>query len=116
MHDWPLERIEAEIWALLEEGHSFVCEPTSEGWVVRVEDSAEAVIWEGGHIDHRLALFEAYGYLRWQKHTPTGAWASARPRPTIAEVVQRASEQIGDPEDLDPAEVALVYGRGNKGD
>lgn len=115
MHTWSDDRIEAEIEHLLEDfptklvfhigGETY--------WDVWFEQEADPkILWRGGHLDRRLALFEAYGYLWLQMNkAPTGVWAPPANRPTVREVSQHVAERYSDPEDLDPKEVASVYGR-----
>src|SRR5690606_24684793 len=109
---WTEAEIEHEICRQLPPSAAFVCQRTGSGWDVRIELAGEPdSLFE--HVDKRMALYAAYGHLwlRRQRPTPQGSqWDASVPRPTVASVNQYVQTTFADPEDLDPAQVASVYG------
>lgn len=123
MQQWSEDRLKAEIQALLPDDLilSYTWVEADRYWKVeylRVSEGAEegegTPIWTSGHFDRHQALFDAFGYLWSQKNQPSVVWQGPSQRPTIASVTQHISEKYADPEDLDPEEIASVYGRSTK--
>ena len=109
---WSDAQLEAEISDHIPEDAEFVCEWLNDVWSARVERQGEAV-HAATHLDRRMALYEVYGVL-WLSLQPVATrptpWDPTLPRPTVASVSQYIRSQLADPEDLDPVEVAAVYG------
>lgn len=108
---WSDSQIEGEI-ARSVGALDFVCEWVGAAWVARIEAPAGEVVYQGESVDRRLALLNVYGYL-WLKEQPPvvqgSVWDPTTARPGQAPVPKPA-QSIPDPEDLDPDEVAAVYG------
>lgn len=113
---WSDGQIEVEIASSVG-SLDFVCEWVGSAWVARIEvpgsESVEPkVVYQGESVDRRLALLNVYGYL-WLKEQPAVAqgsmWDPTGRRPGQAPVRKR-EQDIRDPEDLDPEQVAAVYG------
>lgn len=117
IYTWSDSQIEGEIATTLPEGVELVCSWKDGLWSVRgelVEGGEVSVLWAHEHLDRRMALLNTYAAL-WLKDKPPvpedSPWSTERPRPTrqsVAQYVRR--RQVSDPEDLDPSEVASVYG------
>jgi len=113
---WTDAQVEAAIVAVLPQGKEFACEWQDGLWVARVEsqhDGAVTGVHEAVHIDRRMALYEVYAVL-WLERQPRPSgpnmWDPNVPRPTRASVSQFIQSRQSDPEDLNPVEVAAVYG------
>lgn len=113
---WSESQIEIEIVSSLND-LEFVCEWEGSGWSARIETPvAEGerthVIYTAANADRRLALLDVYGYL-WLKEQPApikgSPWDPEQARPSKAPV-PKASQSVADPEDLDPDQIAAVYG------
>lgn len=115
---WSEDRIESEVLENLPADLKFVCKLLEESrcWEVSFERPNGEVDWSSGNVDRRLALFEAYGEL-WARNRkpPVGVW-TPHGRPTKVSVQQHISQRYGDPADLDPEEIASVYGVKKTGD
>lgn len=59
-----------------------------------------------------MALYALYGQLWLKSHrSPSGTqWDPGALRPSVASVTRYVQENLPDPEDLDPSQVAAVYG------
>lgn len=69
------------------------------------------IVWVVEDFDKRSVLFRALEKLLPQPELPPGdPWSPSKPRPTQASVSQFVAEKYADPEDVDPDEVASVYG------
>lgn len=112
LHTWTEERLEAEIQELLPVGQMLSCQLSVENrcWEVAFRDPEGLVVWSATNIDRRLALFDAYGVLWASKREHTAGVWSVHARPTKASVQQHVAQRYRDPEDLDPEEIASVYG------
>jgi hypothetical protein len=116
---WTDAQIEFEIARQIPDDSEFVCEWQENVWAARVEhrvDGEVQVSLSSVHVDRRMALYDIYGLLWLQgQPRPSGpsAWDPATPRPTVASVSGYVQSRIADPEDLDPEEVAAVYGIGS---
>lgn len=114
---WSDARIEAEIARGVPEDSDFVCEWEDTHWSARIEvlspTEPATVLHIVEHIDRRMALYAVYGYL-WMKGKPPpepgSAWDPSSSRPTVASVSEFVRSMVADPEDLNPEEVAAVYG------
>lgn len=109
---WTDAEIEDEIRRLAPADSDLVCEWQEGAWSVRLVQLSGA-LHASLHVDRRMALYDVYGHL-WLERQPgasTGsAWSVASSRPTTASVSRYVRSRYGDPEDLDPSEVAAVYG------
>jgi len=122
MQMWPEDRVVHEIERLLLPSERlFECHWSGESnlWVVQIfqkqEDGAKGdLVWSGANFDRRFALFEVFGYLWLETTRPSVGWREPSTRPTKVSVTQHMAEKYSGPEDLDPDEVALVYGRKSK--
>jgi hypothetical protein len=115
---WSIEELEAEIQKGLPEGWSFHSHPAPDGyWEYKIQslgDLGPVIHMEKENADRRLGLLDVYGWL-WLETLPKppegSPWALRRDV-TIGVVTGHANirgSEIPDPEDLDPAEVALVH-------
>lgn len=114
---WTDAQIEVEVASHVEEGLEFVCEWRDGVWSARIEavaspDAIPRVLHAVENVDRRMALYDIYGYLWLRNHVaPAGSrWDATTPRPTIVSVTQQVHGRVADPEDVDPDEVAAVYG------
>lgn len=111
---WSDRQIELEIKSSVG-ALEFVCEWVGTAWVVRLAppgSETAQVVYEGESSDRRLALLNAYAHLWLMGQPPAvegSVWHPAKGRPGQAPVPKPA-QRIADPEDLDPQEVAAVYG------
>lgn len=109
---WTDEEVAREIRRQLPASATFVCEWRGGTWTARLESDG-AVTFTIEHIDHRMALYAVYGHLWLRDHRPPpqgSLWDASTPRPTTASVTRYVQSSFPDPEDLDPAQVASVYG------
>lgn len=113
---WTETQIEDEIRRIAPVDSELVCDWREGGWSARLERSSEqgsAVLQASLHVDRRMALYDVYGHL-WLERQPrspgASVWDTSAARPTTASVSRYVQAKYRDPEDLDPAEVAAVYG------
>lgn len=116
---WTDAQIEFEIARQIPDDSEFVCEWQEYAWAARIERHVGGdvqVVHSSIHVDRRMALYDVYGLLWLQTQPrPVGpsAWDPTIRRPTVASVSGYVQSLISDPEDLDPKEVAAVYGIGS---
>lgn len=115
---WHDDELEFEIARSTPESSEFVCEWRDGGWSARVEriDQGETrVLHAVVHMDRRMALYDMYGHL-WLQSQPVPAkgsvWDPTTPRPSVSAVSRYVHEKWVEPEDLNPEEIAAVYGIG----
>jgi hypothetical protein len=113
---WTDAQIEFEIARQLLDDSELVCEWQDCMWAVRIERHVAGevqLVHSVAHIDRRMALYDVYGLLWLQgQPRPVGPsmWDPTTPRPTAVSVARYVQSILGDPDDLDPKEVAAVYG------
>jgi len=110
---WTDAEIEREIRRLMTPPLSFACEWDEGVWRARIFDAAAGLILhEDESVDRRLALYAVYGHLWLKDHRsqPGSQWDASAPRPSVASVTRYVHSTLADPADLDPAQVAAVYG------
>lgn len=111
IHTWTNEQIEAAVRSACPEGLEFDFSLEEGTWVVCFLSEDEQVVWESSNLDPRLALYDAYGYL-WAINQPQakaqGVWV---PKPQRPKAAVSPKVRVADPEDLDPEEIASVYGK-----
>ena len=109
MTAWSIEETRAEVDRLLPPGWAY--RQSHVGFFRGVICDADGVAqWDESHADERLLLLDAYGWL-WTRSLSApiqGLWATRRTELTSRTVGQHAA-RVPDPEDLDPAELAMVY-------
>lgn len=115
---WTDAQLEFAIARNMPNGTEFVCEGVPGGWsarIERLEPDGLRIVHAVESIDRRMVLYDVYGYL-WLRGRPAprkgSIWDPTTPRPTRAAVTQLVHERLEDPEDLNPEEVAAVYGVG----
>jgi hypothetical protein len=109
---WSDEEVESEILCHLPASTLFVCDWHDGVWSARVE-SGGSLAFAFEHVDRRMALYAVYGHLWLRGHRPPppgSQWDVSAPRPTIVSVTRHVQSSLADPEDLDPVQVASVYG------
>lgn len=113
---WTDAQIEFEIARHIPDNAEFVCEWLENLWSARVERRVESdvhVVVASEHFDRRMVLYDVYGLLWLQaqpRPTRPSIWDPTTARPTVASVSSYVQSRVEDPEDLDPKEVAAVYG------
>ncbi len=116
---WSIEELEAEIDAALPSGWSLSFRESPDGYwefvIQSVTDESEPLIrLEKENADRRLGLLDVYGWL-WLEGSPkppAGSPWAPRPELSIEIVTGHANirgSKVPDPEDLDPAEIALIH-------
>lgn len=117
---WTAGEIVQEIERVLPRGWT-LRSSTKQGrfWVQilqpEVEGQERVVVWEDYHIDQRILLFDALGWLAClgqKKQRRTGSLSRRRQlaEQAAARWAGMPREKIpGDPEDVDPEEVGAVY-------
>ena len=109
---WTDAQLEHEIARHVPESLEFFCEWRNVVWSARIESGSD-VVHVSEHVDRRTALYAVYGYL-WLKDAPPpvagSSWDPGAARPTTASVSRYVQSLIADPDDLDPDQVAAVYG------
>jgi hypothetical protein len=106
---WTDEEVEHEI---VRHVIAYICEWRDGAWCVCIEVEGGAA-FAAEHVDRRMALYDVYGHLWMKDHrgpAPGSPWDFSTPRPTVASVTQQVHSILEDPADVDPAEVASVYG------
>lgn len=109
---WSDEQLEHEIVQHVPEPLEFVCEWREDHWSARIESGGEA-LHAAAHVDRRTALYSVYGFLWLREQTPPipgSAWDPNGARPSIASVSRYVQSMVAEPEDLDPEQIAAVYG------
>jgi hypothetical protein len=113
---WSDHQIEVEIASALHD-LEFVCEWVRPVWSARIETSVPegqkpSLIHAAESADRRMALLDVYGYL-WLKEQRApvrgSLWDPEQERPRQAPV-RNIGPAVADPEDLDPDQIAAVYG------
>lgn len=92
---------------------SFRCEWAEGLWIARILDATDGqVLHEYKSVDRRLVLYAVYGHLWLKGHQtqPGSQWDASVPRPSVTSVTRHVHSTLADPEDLDPSQVAAVYG------
>jgi hypothetical protein len=108
---WTLEEIRIEILKILPAGWSFR-EGREERWVqaafFKTGSPETPPYWSDTHMDPRLLLLNAFGWLWVRCQKPKHpVW---RPRSAPSRVVARPTiPQVPDPSDLDPQRIRQVY-------
>lgn len=106
---WTLDQIRAHIHGLLPNGWVFDLQPHTDHWRASYKSDAGLEVWTDKHVDQRIILLNAYGWL-WQKRDPKKVHPAWRPQPTRRLIpVQHPAARVPDPEDLDPSQVQSVY-------
>ena len=111
-----LEEIQSAIRLSLKPGWQLSMEFLPIGmWAGTLQDADANGLWYEEHVDQRILLFNLYGWLR-QAEGPRPSHPLWRRRSEVQIPSQfgrkayQGDTNIPDPEDLDPAEVASVYG------
>lgn len=111
-----LEEIQTAIRLSLKSGWQLVIEPLPIGvWSAILYDETDVNRWEDEQVDQRILLFNLYGWLRREAGVqPSHPVWCRRGEVQIPSHFGRKAHQgtviIPDPGDIDPDEVALVYG------
>ncbi len=112
---WSVEEVHAQILASLPGDWVLTPSqnPTSRMFSCSVTDEAGTVHWAEEHPDLRLLLFDLYGWLV-LRETKSVSSMWIRPREALPKGVREVAAtpggtSDGDPEDLDPEQVRLVY-------
>ena len=111
-----IEEIQTAITLSLKPGWKLVVEPLPTGeWSAVLFDDGGVERWSDVHVDQRILLFNLYGWLRRESGVkPSHPMWSRRGEVQIPSQFGRKAYQgsvnIPDPEDLDPDEIAVVYG------
>jgi hypothetical protein len=106
---WTLDQIRAHIHGLLPEGWKFDLQPHTDHWLASYKTPANVEVWSGKHVDQRIILLTAYGWL-WQKREPRKTHPAWIPQPTRLLIpVLHPAATVPDPEDLDPQAIQSVY-------
>lgn len=125
MTTWSADEVFEAIQQVLPKGWTLSCKRKQNSFWVRilepaVEGQERVVVWEDYHIDQRILLFDAYGWLtvRDRPKSPGGGDLSRRQQlaeQAAARWAQVPREAIPpDPEDVDPDEVNAVYEKARK--
>jgi hypothetical protein len=116
MTTWSTEEARDEVQRTLPSGWTFKI-THQRPFQATIADGDGKSHWEGFNYEERLILLDAYVYLalREAPRATEGPWA-IRHGELTSETVQRQAMKLPDPEDLDPAELAMAYSVGGSDD
>lgn len=106
----PTEEVLLELKAALPLDWLFDLKQIGGFWCASFIDDQGKVLWAEESTAYNIGIYSAYGWL-WLRlnHQPRAtAWASKMRSPTLTS--RWSSVKTPDPEDLDPNEIAVVYG------
>lgn len=125
MTTWSSDEVLQAIQAILPEGWTLSCKTEKSSFLVRilkpvVEGEERVVAWENYHIDQRILLFDAYGWLAVHDEPKVPGGGDLSRRQQLAEQAAARWARVPreaippDPEDVDPDEVNAVYEQARK--
>ncbi len=115
---WSLEELRAETLNILPSGWVLVPDHNPLGyWEIRLQsvdaEGKQVVELEVSNADQKLALLDVFGWLWFRSAPPPSVdspWVRRHdPALPIARQAVIKGSHVADPEDLDPAEIALVH-------
>ena len=113
MTAWDNDELRAEIYALLPDDWHYDFRTEPQQYMLRL-GGPEGVVWWQAGMSYRVLLFDCYGWLWTRQHKTVNPIWAPRDGETLVPVYRRATQAVvgttDGPEDLDPAEIAMVYG------
>jgi hypothetical protein len=122
MTAWGTDETLAEVYVILPTGWKFNLNVSGDYPVAEIVDEQGEVKWEDGSSDLKMLLFHAYGWLRnlLPRSAPHPEWGTRRRDdyriPCVGKVGLANAPSVPDPADLDPDEIATMYGIEPNGD
>jgi hypothetical protein len=123
MTAWSTEETLSEVYSILPANWKFRYGTGGPYPTASIIDEQGGVRWESGFPDFKMLLFDAYGWLREHLHKQDPshpAWETRKRDdfrvPCTGKVGLANSPPVPEPGDIDPDEVAMVYGIKTNGD